>query len=258
MIKNLERCLEKVAAFIHKESLSFDHRKIELKQLNNLVSYVDKEAEKMLVEGLSQLVPEANFETEEETVIQRKDGLRWIIDPLDGTTNFSHGIPTFSISVALAEGNDLLTAGVYEVNQKEFFSAEKGKGAFLNGDRIHVAGNDQLAKSLIATGFPYYEFEGLDSYIEILKKFMQSTRGVRRLGSAATDLCYTACGRFDGFFEFNLNSYDVAGGILIVKEAGGLVSDFSGIEGRFDGVETLAAGGVYAEMLKVINSFWKN
>ena len=258
MIKNLEGCLEEVAAFIHNESVSFDHRKIEIKQLNNLVSYVDKEAEKKLVEKLSLLVPEAKFETEEETVAQFKAGLRWIIDPLDGTTNFSHGIPTYSISVALAEGDSLLASGVYEVNQKEFFSAEKGKGDFLNGERINVARNEQLANSLIATGFPYYEFEGLDAYIEILKKFMQTTRGVRRLGSAATDLCYTACGRFDGFFEFNLNSYDVAGGILIVKEAGGIVSDFSGVEGRFDGVETLAAGGVYAEMLDVINSFWKN
>lgn len=227
--------------FIRKELGNVSNPEIEVKSLNSLVSYVDRKAEEMLVEGLGALIPEAGFLTEEETVEQSSRTLNWIIDPLDGTTNFLFQIPVFSVSVALQQHDELVLGLVYEVNQDECFFAWKNGGAFLNDRPMVVSKRPTLAEGLIATGFPYYDYSRTPQYLEVLTQFMQKTRGIRRLGSAAVDLAYVACGRFDAFYEYSLNLWDVAAGILLVREAGGVVSDFQGKEEGLSGAEILAA-----------------
>lgn len=232
---------QKVKTFIHDSRNRVGNEDIEVKSLNSLVSYVDKTAEEQLVSGLREIVPEAGFIAEEGTATQAGEKYNWIIDPLDGTTNFLHGIPVFAISIALMEGHEVVSAVVWEIGQDECFSAWKGGGTFLNGAPVKVSSNPLLKDSLIATGFPYYDFHRMESFLRLLKSFFEKTRGVRRLGSAATDLAYVACGRFDAFFEYGLSSWDVAAGTLLVQEAGGKVSDFSGADNFIFGKE-IAAG----------------
>ncbi|MCP4520431.1 MAG: inositol monophosphatase [Cytophagales bacterium] len=248
---------QKVGGFIADEATNFDLSKVEMKGFNDLVSYVDKEAEKQLVAGLQEILPEAGFITEEGTAGHDNEEYKWIIDPLDGTTNFTHGIPAFAISIALAKGEELLVGVVYEVSRKECFYAWKEGGAYLNGNKISVSKADSLSKSLLATGFPYYMFDKLDRYVEILKEFMQKTHGIRRIGSAAVDLCYVACGRMEAYYEFNLNAYDIAGGAMIVQEAGGHVSDFGGGNNFFYGEEIVASNSkIHQEVLTEIQKHW--
>jgi len=242
--QQVNQAVRAVGDYIKKERGLVKAKEISDKSLNNLVSYVDKTAEKMLVETLKKIVPEAGFLTEEKTVTQEDKSLRWIIDPLDGTTNFLFGLPIYSISVALAQDEDLLVGAVYIPELDELFSATKNGGAFLNSQPISVSKTITLAASLAATGFPYYKFEYMDRYMTMLEKYMRSTRGVRRLGSAAVDLVYVACGRFDFYFEFELNPWDVAAGLLIVAEAGGKTSNFDGTDSAFSGKEILASNGV--------------
>lgn len=242
-----------VGEFIRAEALVFDREKIEYKGLHDMVSYVDKTAELNLVKGLSSLLPEAGFVTEEKTSSISGDKYNWIIDPLDGTTNFIHGIPTYSISIALQSDEELVLGVVYEINLNECFSAWKEGGAYLNGKRISVSKAPRIENTLLATGYPYYEFGKLDAYLSVLKELMQKCHGIRRIGSAAIDLAYVACGRFDGYFEFNLNSYDVAAGIVLVKEAGGQVFDFAGGQDTIRRREIIATNSLISEeLLKVI------
>ena len=199
------------------------------KGLNQLVSFVDQQSEQMLVDQLQSILPGSTFIGEEKAPNNRElTEFTWIIDPLDGTTNFLHGLPVFSISIALMNHEAPVLGVVYCPALKESFTALKGHGAFLNGNRIQVANHTSLKDTLIATGFPYYQFDKVPQYLEVLSGFLKSTHGLRRMGSAAIDLAYTACGRFDGFFEMNLSPWDIAAGIVLVEEAGGLVSDFSG------------------------------
>lgn len=250
---------KQVGEFIRRECEHFDKSRIEQKEgFNNLVSYVDKEAERRLVAGLTQLLPEAGFITEEGTVTQTTDQeWRWIIDPLDGTTNFLHALPVFATSVALARGNEVMLGVVYEVNRQECFYAQQGRAAYCNDRKIAVSAAGQLNQSLLATGFPYYHFEKREPYLNIIKQFLESTHGVRRLGSAAVDLAYVACGRFEGFFEYNLHPWDVAAGAFIVQQAGGIVTDFSGGNNFLFGGE-LCAGSLHIHhpMLRVIQQHW--
>ncbi len=228
LLEKTQEIAKEVGAFIRKERQHFNLKTVEHKGFNDLVSYVDKEAERLIVDKLSLILPEAGFITEEGTNNTRQDQFNWVIDPLDGTTNFIHGLPIFSVSIALMEYEEVVLGVVYEVNRHECFYAMKGGGAYCNDTPIRVSNAETLAASLIATGFPYYNFEQIDKYLEVLKFLMHSTHGLRRLGSAAADLCYVASGRIEGFFEYNLNSYDVAAGALIVQEAGGTVTDFAG------------------------------
>jgi myo-inositol-1(or 4)-monophosphatase len=235
MNMDLEKlCLEvaaiakSVGEYIDKERINFSVDRVKEKGLHDLVSYVDQEAEKLIVNGLIPLIPEAGFITEEETLSKEGEEYNWIIDPLDGTTNFIHGIPTYSVSIALTFHGTLVVAVVYEINRMECFTAWKDGGAFLNGNPISVSNTRSLSSSLLATGFPFRSNDFLDEYLVVLKTMMQSTRGIRRIGSAAVDLAYVACGRFDCFFEFNLKNYDMAAGILLIKEAGGKAIDFLG------------------------------
>lgn len=243
--------------FIRQESRKFDTSKVEYKGKNDLVSYVDKEAEKRIVNGLREILPGAGFITEEGTDSRKSDTYNWIIDPLDGTTNFIHSVPVFAVSIALIKRNELVLGVVYEVNRDECFHALKEGGAFLNHFPISVSKVKTLDQSLIATGFPYYNFEQMAQYLAILNDFMQHTHGLRRMGSAAVDLAYTACGRFEGFFEYNLNAWDVAAGILIVKEAGGIVTDFKGGNDCVFGRQLIAGNVAQPEMLNIIQKHWR-
>ncbi|GAB2475376.1 inositol monophosphatase family protein [Algoriphagus taiwanensis] len=257
LLEKTQQIAKEVGSFIRKERQHFDVDKVEHKGFNDLVSYVDKEAERMIVERLSAILPEAGFITEEGTNVTQGEKYNWVIDPLDGTTNFIHGIPVFSVSIALMEDKEVIMGVVYEVNRHECFYALKGSGAFCNDTRIHVSQAPDLAASLISTGFPYYNFELIDRYLNSMKSLMQKTHGLRRLGSAAVDLCYVATGRTEGFFEYNLNSYDVAAGVIIVQEAGGKVTDFAGGEDYIFGRNIVASNGsIHAEFLAVLAEFW--
>lgn len=248
-------CL-KAANFIEDESQNFSLSKVELKGKSDLVSYVDKQTETLLVEGLKKFIPGSGFITEEDTPNNTDADFIWIIDPLDGTTNFVHGLPTYAVSVALMHNNELILGVVHEVNRNESFYAWKGGGAFMNGKPIAVTSVSKIDESLFATGFPYYQFHKLEEYLAILNELMKNCHGLRRIGSAAVDLAYVACGRCEGFFEYNLNVYDIAAGILIVQEAGGKVSDFNGGNSYLFGREIVAAGSVHNELLEVIQKHW--
>jgi len=239
--------------FIRKEAMQFDVNKIEYKGLNDMVSYVDKTAEQKLVQNLEKLIPDAGFVTEEKTINREGKTYKWIIDPLDGTTNFIHGLPTYAISVALYEDDKAVLGVVYELNRGEMFYSYKGGPAFMNKKEIQVSVNPDLKSSLLATGFPYYQFDKQNQYLQLLSEMMQKTHGLRRMGSAATDLIYVACGRFDAFFEYNLQPWDFAGGCFIVQQAGGEVYNFSGGDDFFNTREIVATNGkLSAELLEAI------
>ncbi len=246
-----------VGAFIKQESAAFDGGRVEFKQnTSDLVSYVDKGAEEQLVAGLQKLIPDAGFLTEENTVEQKEAQYRWIIDPLDGTTNFVHGLPVFAVSVGLQYDGRVVSGVIYEVNRDEAFYAWEGGGAFMNDEPIHVSSAQRIDESLLATGFPVHNFSRLDEYLSVLNRLMKDSHGLRRIGSAAADMAYVACGRVDAFFEYNLNPWDVAGGVIIVQEAGGVVTDFSGGDNFLEGRELVVGGPVHGELLKVIQKFW--
>jgi len=231
---------KQVGIFIRNERLKFSADRVEIKGKNDFVSYVDKTSEQKIIEALSVLLPDSGFIAEEGTSSKKGAVYNWIIDPLDGTTNFIHGIPCYAISIALMRDNKLILGVIYEINQDECFYAWEGSKAYLNEKEISVSKSKTLADSLLATGFPYYNYERQDEYMDLLKYFMKHTRGIRRLGSAATDLAYVACGRFDGFYEYSLQPWDVAAGVFIVQQAGGKVSDFKGGDDYIFGKEIVA------------------
>ena len=242
-----------VGLYILNERKKFATSSIEKKGHNDLVSYVDKQSEQMLVKRLNEIFPEAGFITEENTSVEKGEIYNWIIDPLDGTTNFIHGMPCFCISIALMKEQELVIGVVHELNLDECFYAWKDGGAYMNGNRIYVSSIQKLADSLLATGFPYHDYSRMDDYMKIFDYCMRHTHGLRRLGSAAADLAYVACGRFEGFDEYGLNAWDVAGGSLLVKEAGGLVADFKGGNDFIFGAEIVATNKeIRDEFLSVI------
>lgn len=243
-------------AFIKKEAETFHYDSVELKGKNDLVSYVDKEAEKMMVEKLKQILPEAGFITEEGTERESDATYKWIIDPLDGTTNFIHGLPIYSTSIALAKGKQIVSGVVYDIGRDDCFHAYEDGGACCNDKPISVSKLPTLGDSLLATGFPYYDFDRMSEYQAILNELMQNAHGLRRLGSAAIDLVYVGLGRYEGYFEYNLNPWDIAAGALIVEEAGGKVTDFSGGDDYLFGREILAANTIHTEMLAIIKKHW--
>lgn len=250
--------VREVADFIRTESKKFSLEDVKVKSQNSLVTYVDTRAEQMLVEKLSKLVPEAGFITEEDTEDIKGESLHWVIDPLDGTTNFIHGLPCYAVSVALMEEEEVILGIVYEINMQECFYTWKDHPAYLNGTQIKVSANKTLDESLLATGFPYYDYEQLEAYLDTFRHLIQNSRGIRRLGSAAVDLSYVACGRFEAFYEYSLNSWDVAAGALLVQQAGGLLNDFSGGTDYIFGQEILAScPSIHKEMLEILQEKMK-
>jgi myo-inositol-1(or 4)-monophosphatase len=254
----IEICHE-VGEFIRREGDSFDRNRIEQKTVfNNLVSYVDKEAEKALVKTLGALFPAAGFITEEGTVEQSKEHeYNWIIDPLDGTTNFLHGLPLYAISIGLARNGKPILGVIYDICHKQSYHASANSPAYLDNQVIKVSTISTLSGSLLATGFPYYHFDKRDDYLDIIKEFLNETHGIRRLGSAAMDLAYVACGKLEGFFEYNLHPWDIAAGTIIVQQAGGKISDFTGGDDFLFGNQFCASNTlVHDEMLQIIRSRW--
>lgn len=248
---------KEVGRFIKEESEKFKNSDIEEKGVHDLVTYVDKTAEKMLVEDLRKILPEAGFIAEEDQSLARGDRFNWIVDPLDGTTNFIHSVPLFSISIALTDGDETIMGLVYEINLKECFYSWKGAPAFLNEKEITVSQQENLDKSLLATGFPYYDYSLLDPYLELFKDLMKTTRGVRRLGSAAVDLAYVAAGRFELFYEYGLNPWDVAAGAFLVKQAGGKVTDFKGNDNYVFGRQIVSSNNLtHDEFMKKLSSYF--
>ncbi len=227
---------------------------------NDLVSYVDREAEARLKEGLAKIFPEAKFIAEETSSDYSEigDGYYWVIDPLDGTTNFLHQLPAYAVSVGLIVNKQPVVGMIYEPNRDELFCAAKGYGATLNGQTIQVSQQEDLGKALLATGFPYHDFSYQDRYLNLLKNLMKKSHGLRRIGAASIDLAYTACGRFEGFFEYNLKPWDVAAGKIIIEEAGGTVTNFSGgLDVIFSG-EIIGAGPIFKEFLEELQLHWFN
>lgn len=230
--------------FMAEERLSFDASRIESKGLHDLVSYVDKESEQRIISALQIVLPKSGFIAEEGTNTTKGERYNWVIDPLDGTTNYIQGVPIYAVSIGLLDGDELVLGVVYEVGRDECFYAWKDGGAYLNGQPIRVSERADIHDALLATGFPYNDFSKLDAYLEMLKWTMTNARGVRRLGSAATDLAYVACGRFDAFWEYDLKPWDVAAGTVIVREAGGKVADFAGGNDFLFGREIMATNGL--------------
>ena len=246
---------KETGAFIKNERINFTTQSVEVKGKNDYVSYVDKTSEQRIIKVLSDLLPESGFIAEEGTNKTKGEIYNWIIDPLDGTTNFIHGIPCFAISIALMQNNRIVLGVVYEINFDECFYAWDNSPAYLNGKEINVSKADKLADSLLATGFPYYDYSRMNEYINLFKYFMQHTHGLRRLGSAATDLAYVACGRFEGFYEYGLQPWDVAAGAFIVQQAGGRITDFSGGDNYIFGKELVAGNNAcFDEFLNTVKT----
>jgi myo-inositol-1(or 4)-monophosphatase len=254
----IEAAAKMAGEFIKNESAVFNINDTETKGLNNFVTYVDKGSEKLLIEKLAPLLPEAGFIAEEGTSVKKGLKYNWIIDPLDGTTNFLHGVHPYAVSIGLMENDEVIAGVVHEAGGNETFTAWKNGGAWLNGKRIYVSSIPKLSGSLAATGFPYNLFDRLEPYMNLLTYLVKSTHGLRRLGCASIDLAYVACGRFDLFFEYDLKIWDIAAGMLIVREAGGRFSDFSGNMVNLTGDETIASNSlIYYELLEIIGNFMK-
>jgi myo-inositol-1(or 4)-monophosphatase len=230
-------------------------KKINYKQndLSNVVTDVDKASEKIIIKKLHAILPEADFLGEESGENKKGSLCKWIVDPLDGTTNFAHGFPFFCVSIGLQYKNEIILGVVYDPNRDEMFYAIKNRGAFLNKKRIYVSREKKISTSLLATGFSYKSRKDENS-VKIFSKFLKSSQAIRRAGSAALDLCYTACGRFDGYWEQGLSPWDTAAASLIVLESSGKVTKFDNKKFSCYDKEILATNGnIHKEMLKIIN-----
>jgi myo-inositol-1(or 4)-monophosphatase len=236
-----------------------DRLNIVTKKNNDFVTEVDHKAEAAIIDEIRQAYPDHGFLAEESGLSDDDSDYQWIIDPLDGTTNFLHGFPQFAVSIALRIKNRLEVAVVYDPVSQELFTAARGEGAQLNDKKIRVSGLKGLDGALLATGFPYTDQSYLDTYLETMKALMAPAAGIRRPGSAALDLAWLAAGRVDGFWEFNLNTWDIAAGVLIVREAGGIISDLSGGEDYMNSGDIIAASPkVFPAMLKAIHPIVSN
>jgi myo-inositol-1(or 4)-monophosphatase len=230
MLNTAVKAARRAATIINRASNDLDALTVRNKRENDFVSEVDQAAEQAIIDTLLTAYPKHAILAEESGATGESE-YQWIIDPLDGTTNFLHGFPQYAISIALLHKGQLDQAVVYDPTRNELFTASKGAGAFLNDRRIRVSKRIKLSDALIGTGFPYRDFTHLDAYTAMFRDLVQKSSGLRRPGSAALDLAWLAAGRIDGFFEIGLNVWDIAAGCLLIKEAGGLVSDFTGEEG---------------------------
>jgi myo-inositol-1(or 4)-monophosphatase len=216
-------------------------------QETNLVTQIDKNAEEIIINKIRKKYPDHDFLAEESGSHNKQSEVRWIIDPLDGTLNFTHGMPLFSVSIAVEVKGVVVAGVVYEPNLDELFTAEKGNGAFLNKKPIHVSRVDTLIESMMVTGFPYTIKDNPDNAVQHFVNMLMKAQGIRRLGSAAVDLCYVACGRFDGFWEVFLSPWDMAAGVLLIQEAGGRFTDLSGKPSSIYNKQVLMTNGLIHE-----------
>lgn len=249
------KAARKAGDFMIRASNNLPSIKVDNKSFNDFVSDVDRHAEDILINAIQEAYPHHRIICEERgTIGNEQADFEWIIDPLDGTTNYLHGHPQYAISMALLEKGIIKEALVYAPERNDLYTASRGQGALFNDRRIRVSNRFDLPSCLIGTGFPVVNQHHLDAYLFILKEFIQKTAGGRREGAASLDLCSLAAGRFDGFFEFNLKPWDIAAGALIVQEAGGIVTDFQGEQHWLENGNVVAANPkLLAQMLKIIS-----
>ncbi len=252
MLNTAVKAARRAGAIINRASLDIDLLTIRSKRENDFVSEVDHAAEQAIIDTLLAAYPKHSILAEESGSTGESE-YQWVIDPLDGTTNFLHGFPQYAISIALLHRGQLAQAVVYDPTRNELFTASRGRGAFLNDRRIRVSKRDKLKSALIGTGFPFRDFTHLDAYLGMFRDLVQKTAGLRRPGSAALDLAWVAAGRTDGFFELGLNTWDIAAGCLLILEAGGLVGDLQGGEGYLKSGHVVAGTPkVFAQLLQAL------
>lgn len=248
----------RVGTWIAAEGTRFSRESVEQKGPHDYVTYVDRGAEEQILSALTEILPEAGIISEEGGGKAVNDGLNWIVDPLDGTTNFIHGMPPHAVSIGLVDGKEPIMGVIYEIGLGELFHAVKGGGAYLGTQRIHCSNCARLEDALVATGFPVRDFTRLSEYVDLFKYLIERTQGVRRLGSAATDLAWLACGRIDAYYEYNLHAWDVAAGMAICREAGVRITDFVGDDNMLFGGSIVCAGEpLFDEFRGAVSSYMR-
>ena len=261
MLNNAVKAARRAGTIINRASLDIERLRVSRKDQNDFVTEVDQACEAAIIEILSTAYPAHGFLGEEtgltlgcKTITEHPDNL-WIIDPLDGTTNFIHGMPVYAVSIALMQKNQITQAVVYDPSRDELFVASKGKGAYVNDRRLRVSKLDRLDEALIGTGFPFKQQDKIDAYLALFKQVSSRAAGLRRPGAAAIDLAYVAAGRYDGFFEMGLMPWDAAAGSLLITEAGGYVGNFQG-EGDFlfKGNIVAANPKVFAALVSILSA----
>lgn len=244
------------AGLIQRHAGRLHDAQVREKSTNDIVTEIDELAQEIIIDKLAEAFPTYGVLAEEGTTgvpDLTAAGFRWIIDPIDGTTNFLHGVPPFSVSIALQNKSELVVGVVLDISRGELFSAVRGGGVYVNGQRVRASSTKTLNQALVTTGFPYRAFDRVDGYIEAMRRVMRSCRGLRRPGSAAIDLAYVAAGRFDAFYETDLDPWDVAAGMVLVEEAGGRVTDFIPEETPLHAREILATNGhLHDAMLEIL------
>jgi myo-inositol-1(or 4)-monophosphatase len=249
------KAARRAGQIINRASLDVDKLKVTVKQQSDYVTEVDRAAENAIIEVLREAYPHHGILAEESGLSDSAadSEYQWIIDPLDGTTNFIHGMPQYAVSIGLAHKGVMTQAVVYDPNRNELFTASKGGGAFLNDKRIRVSKRVRLDEALIGTGFPYRIFDHIDTYLAIFKELAQKTAGMRRPGAASLDLAWVACGRMDGFWELGLSPWDIAAGTLLITEAGGLIGDLAG-EADYMKTGNLVGGNpkIFGQLIQLI------
>jgi myo-inositol-1(or 4)-monophosphatase len=261
MLNVAVKAARRAGNIINRASLNSEKIQVNRKQHNDFVTEVDQAAEAAIIETLKEAYPDHGFLAEEmgEVPAQStpdKPHYQWIIDPLDGTTNFIHGFPQYAVSIALAVDGVTQQAVVYDPTRDELFTASKGAGAYLNNRRIRVAGRIRMSEALIATGFPYREDQDVETYLKMFAQMTRQCAGLRRPGAASLDLAYVACGRVDGFFEQGLKPWDMAAGALLITESGGLVGNYAGEDQYLNTGEIMAANPrIFAQMVNNLKSF---
>ncbi|MFM1824419.1 MAG: inositol monophosphatase [Pseudomonadota bacterium] len=255
MLNIAVKAARRAGAIINRASQDIGTLTIKSKNFNDFVSEVDIAAERAIIDTLKDAYPTHGFLGEESGSTSHQSDFIWIIDPLDGTTNFLHSFPQYCVSIALRHKGEITQAVIYEPNRNDLYTATKGRGAFLNDKRIRVSKCDKLQDALIGTGFPFRDFKYLDDYLSMFKSMIQKTTGIRRAGSAALDLAYVANGSLDGFWEIGLSAWDIAAGGLLVREAGGIVTDLSGQSGWLESGNILVASPkIHDDMQAIIAS----
>jgi myo-inositol-1(or 4)-monophosphatase len=262
---NLDKILSDVCGiakeagqFLITENKNIKQSDIESKSEHDFVTYVDKASEKFLIAELSKILPEAGFMAEESMTERSNVRFCWIVDPLDGTSNYIHGLAPYAVSIALTDNNNEILGVIFEPNLNECFSAHIQSAAFLNDKPMKVSETKKMDNAFLATGFPSRDYSRMDAYMQLFRHLMANTQSIRRLGSAAIDMAYVACGRFDAFYEYGLYAWDVAAASLLVKQAGGRVTDFSGGKDYLFGKELVCSNElIQEELLEIIARFFK-
>jgi myo-inositol-1(or 4)-monophosphatase len=252
MLNIAVRAARRAGAIINRAADNLDVLTVRHKSLNDLVSEVDRASEEAIIEALKSAYPDHAILAEESGATGDSEYV-WIIDPLDGTTNFLHGLPIYCVSIALAHKGQLQHGVIFDPTRNDLYTASRGRGAYLNDRRLRVSKRDKLIDGLIGTGFPFRMFDHVDAYTAMLKDMMSKTAGVRRPGAAALDLAAVAAGRLDGFWEIGLAPWDMAAGALMIQEAGGLVGDLEGNEGFMESGRVVAGNPkIFAQLLGAI------